>query len=161
MSGDKLRPCQAHWFKQVPGLHYDQKSFFLFFFFFFFFFFYFFLHNLLWSLRTISLYTLFIWLGKELLFLLFRKYCVLWFLRIMVLLSFPRNMWKDQKNKEVAYILKGFSAWEKTPKCFYSHQDSACHQAFSAYHLSLNVMMFKKWLMIKLPTKTKLSVNIC
>ena len=42
---------------------------------------------------------------------------------------------KDQKNKETAYISKGFSAWKKAPKCFYSHQDSACHQGSSACHL--------------------------
>ena len=42
---------------------------------------------------------------------------------------------KDQKNKEATYISKGFSAWKKAPKCFYNHQDSACHQASSAYHL--------------------------
>ena len=23
--------------------------------------------------------------------------------------------------------------WKKAPKCFYSHQDSTCHQASSAY----------------------------
>ena len=24
-SGDRLRPCQAHWFKKFPWLHYDEK----------------------------------------------------------------------------------------------------------------------------------------
>ena len=24
-SGDRLRSCQAHWFKQFPWLHYDEK----------------------------------------------------------------------------------------------------------------------------------------
>ena len=24
-SGDRLRPCQAHWFKQFPWLHYGEK----------------------------------------------------------------------------------------------------------------------------------------
>ena len=36
-----------------------------------------------------------------------------------------RGNLEDQKNKALAYIFK----------CFYNHQDSACHQAFSAYHL--------------------------
>ena len=46
-----------------------------------------------------------------------------------------RGNLEDQKNKEPAYISKGFSAWKKVPKCFYSHQDSASHQASSTYHL--------------------------
>ena len=46
-----------------------------------------------------------------------------------------RGNLKDQKNKDLAYILKGFASWKKTPKYFYNHQDSACHQASSAYHL--------------------------
>ena len=46
-----------------------------------------------------------------------------------------RGNLEDQKNKEPAYISKGFSAWKKAPKCFYSHQDSACHQTSSPYHL--------------------------
>ena len=33
------------------------------------------------------------------------------------------------------YISKRFSAWKRAPKCFYIHQDSACHQIVSAYHL--------------------------
>ena len=46
-----------------------------------------------------------------------------------------RGNLKDQKNKDLAYIFKGFTSWKKARKCFYNHQDSACHQAFSAYHL--------------------------
>ena len=46
-----------------------------------------------------------------------------------------RGTLKDQKNKEVSYIYKGFTFWKKAPKCFYKHQDSACHHASSAYHL--------------------------
>ena len=46
-----------------------------------------------------------------------------------------RGNLKDQKNKYLAYIFKGFASWKKAPKCFYNHQDSACHQASSAYHL--------------------------
>ena len=46
-----------------------------------------------------------------------------------------RGTLKDQKNKEVSYIYKGFTSWKKAPKCFYKHQDSACHHASSAYHL--------------------------
>ena len=46
-----------------------------------------------------------------------------------------RGNLKDQKNKDLAYIFKGFTSWKKAPKFFYNHQDSACHQAFSAYHL--------------------------
>ena len=42
---------------------------------------------------------------------------------------------EDQKNKEPAYISKEFSVWKKAPKCFYSYQDSACHQASFNYHL--------------------------
>ena len=42
---------------------------------------------------------------------------------------------KDQRNKEYAYITKGFSSWKKAPKCFQSHQDTACHRAASAYQL--------------------------
>ena len=41
---------------------------------------------------------------------------------------------EDKKNKEPAHI-SGFSAWKKAPKWFYNHQDSARHQASSAYHL--------------------------
>ena len=51
----------------------------------------------------------------------------------MILLSFPRNE-KDQKNKELAYISKAYSAW-KNAKCFFSLQDSSCHKASSAYYL--------------------------
>ena len=46
-----------------------------------------------------------------------------------------RGNLEDQKNKEPEYISKGFSAWKKAPKCFYSHEDSASHQASSTYHL--------------------------
>ena len=46
-----------------------------------------------------------------------------------------RGNLKDQENKDVAYIFKGFASWKKAPKCFYNHQDSACYQASSAYHL--------------------------
>lgn len=45
-----------------------------------------------------------------------------------------RGTLKDQRNKEQAYISKGFSTWKKAPKCFSSHQESACHLAASAYH---------------------------
>ena len=45
-----------------------------------------------------------------------------------------RGNLEDHEDKEPAYISKGFSEWKKVPKCFYSHQDSACHQAFSAYY---------------------------
>ena len=46
-----------------------------------------------------------------------------------------RGTLKDQRNKEQAYISKGFSTWKKAPKCFSNHQESACHLAASAYHL--------------------------
>ena len=46
-----------------------------------------------------------------------------------------RGNLKGQKNKDLAYIFKGFASWKKALKCFYNHQDSACHQASSAYHL--------------------------
>ena len=46
-----------------------------------------------------------------------------------------RGNLKDQKNKDLAYIFKGFASWKKAPQCFYNHQDSACHQASSAYHV--------------------------
>ena len=46
-----------------------------------------------------------------------------------------RGNLEEQKIKEPGYISKGFSAWRKEPKCFYSHQDSACHQASSTYHV--------------------------
>jgi hypothetical protein len=42
---------------------------------------------------------------------------------------------KDQRSKEDAYIIKGFSSWKKAPKCFQAHQDSACHKTASAYQL--------------------------
>lgn len=48
-----------------------------------------------------------------------------------------RGNLKDQRNKEEAYISKGFSNWKKAPKCFYSHQESSCHQASSVYYLVL------------------------
>ena len=51
----------------------------------------------------------------------------------MILLSFPRNE-KDQKNKELAYISKAYSAWKNT-KCFFSLQDSFCQKASSVYYL--------------------------
>ena len=55
----------------------------------------------------------------------------------MLLLSFSRNSWQlGRTEKQGASVMsKGFSTWKKAPKCFYSHQDSACHQATSDYHL--------------------------
>ena len=53
----------------------------------------------------------------------------------MLLLSLSRNAWQFERPEKQGAIPKGFSAWKKAPKCFYSHQDSACHQASSAYHL--------------------------
>lgn len=46
-----------------------------------------------------------------------------------------RGTIKDQRNKEQTYISKGFSTWKKAPKCFLSHQESACHKTASTYHL--------------------------
>lgn len=36
---------------------------------------------------------------------------------------------KEQRNKEDEHITKDFSSWKQPPKCFQSHQDSACHRA--------------------------------
>ena len=65
-------------------------------------------------------------------FFLFRNDCVLCFYCHSQ--EIQGNL-KDQKNKEATYISKGFSAWKKAPKCFFNHQDSACHHVSSAYHL--------------------------
>ena len=46
-----------------------------------------------------------------------------------------RGSLKDQENKNLAYIFKGFASWKKAQKFFYNHQDPACHQASSSYHL--------------------------
>ena len=70
----------------------------------------------------------FFYLAKKSLFLLFSKDCVLCFCCHS---QEMRGNLEDQKNKEPAYI----STWIKASKCFYSHQDSASHQASSTYHL--------------------------
>ena len=41
----------------------------------------------------------------------------------------------SERNKEVAYINKGFRSWKKAPKCFEDHQASNSHKAAAAYHV--------------------------
>ena len=68
---------------------------------------------------------------------------------------------EDQKNNEPAYLSKEFSAWKKGLKCFYNHQDSVVIRLPKLITwLFLNVMMLKKWLMVKSPSEDKLSVNV-
>ena len=72
-----------------------------------------------------------------------------------------RDNLKDQKNKEVGYISKGFSAWKKAPKCFYKHQDSTCHQTSSAYLLIVrHCNDFGEMIDDQITQREQLSVNI-
>ena len=56
------------------------------------------------------------------------------FIQNQLCLEKERNL-KDQRNKEDAYVIKGFSPWRKASKCFKFQQDSACHRAASFYQL--------------------------
>ena len=64
-----------------------------------------------------------------------------YFFRNNVLLCFychtqeKRGNLTDQMNKEDGYIKKGFSSWNKAPKCFYEDQNLSCHKAAASYHL--------------------------
>ena len=40
-----------------------------------------------------------------------------------------------ERNKEAAYITKGFKSWKKAPKCFEEHQESKCHKIATIYHV--------------------------
>ena len=54
----------------------------------------------------------------------------------MLLLSFSRITWQFERPEKqgLSVHIQRIRFLEKTPKCFYNHQDSACHQASSAYH---------------------------
>ena len=40
-----------------------------------------------------------------------------------------------ERNKEDAYISRGFRSWKKASKCFEEHQQSICHKAAASYHV--------------------------
>lgn len=42
---------------------------------------------------------------------------------------------QSERNKDDAYIKRGFRSWKKAPKCFDEHQRSSCHKTALSYHV--------------------------